>query len=440
MTTITNMEVTMNFKKIFQQLKGKNPSHDKSSFIYDSNEYVIFNEEKKKALKRKVDILLESTELVNHSNNLNTVFHRYNMICNLLNELSVYSDEDFKIADCTLKAPLHETQEFIRNNKNIIINQAIERNIRHEINMLKSSNGKLKKLDILFKRTKNDIRLSEENISFLNKLNFNLKNDLTSVSENSNNIKNEYNYAATQNIKAQPNDILQNCDLDIKYVEVSTSGDENVCPMCAQFEGKIFLSSDAPKLPLCPDCACAYIYYYKNDLPLNAEISKKDDFFLPAECTSLFHKHQQILYTETDINKKIRLCESDLKKLPEFMAPYLSAGFPAPEHLACRDLLPDLYMQLGKWDKAEKVINTCIAAKAYFPEDGLYALDNFASYRKVATEAISYIQKNQGCLQRNIYKAMQYEGDDREQLKHFLRYSKQIRKVKHGNTNELYYD
>lgn len=265
---------------------------------------------------------------------------------------------------------------------------------------------------------------------------------ITGITQNeSASVQIKYAHTTIPDAKIQINDDAdQDYDLDTEYVQLSTSGDENVCPMCAQFEGKMFLSTDAPKLPLCPNCSCTYEYYYKDDLPLNAEISKKEDFILPAECTSLFYKHQQNLYTETDIDKKIRLCERDLKKLPEFMAPYLSVGFSAPDDLACRDLLPDLYMQLGKWDKAEKAINTCIAAKAYFPGDGLDRLADFTSYRKVATETLSYIQKNQGCLQRNIYKAMQYEGDKREQLKYFLRYSKQIRKEKHGNTNELYCD
>ena len=67
----------------------------------------------------------------------------------------------------------------------------------------------------------------------------------------------------------------QNLDLNYKYVSISTSGDDNVCPMCAQFEGKFFLEKDAPKLPLCPSCACAYLYYEKRELPFGSVINKK---------------------------------------------------------------------------------------------------------------------------------------------------------------------
>lgn len=227
-------------------------------------------------------------------------------------------------------------------------------------------------------------------------------------------------------------------DLDTEYAMLSTAGDENVCPMCAQFEGKIFLSSDAPKLPLCPSCSCAYMYYLKDDLPSNAIISNKSDFVLPAKCTSLFHKHQQELYGEKDINKQIQLCESDLGKLSEFIEPYNSANFPAPKELACRDLLPELYMQLGKWDKAEKTIKKCIEANVYSPDDGSTELKNLAAYKKVATETLSYIQQNPGCLQRNIYKKMGYDGEEKELLKDFLRSSKLIKKVKYNNTNQLF--
>lgn len=226
--------------------------------------------------------------------------------------------------------------------------------------------------------------------------------------------------------------------LEIEYVRLSTSGDENVCPMCAQFEGKIFLATDAPQLPLCPSCACAYEYYLKEDLPPDAVISDKNDFVLPAECAPAIYQEQQQAYETDDIKKCIRICQKQLKQLHEFMAPYLSAKFSAPSELACRDLLPDLYMKLGEWKKAEKAIKSCISANAYYPNDGSEQLADFEAYRKIATTVLSYISDNPGCLQRNIYKALPYEGADREYLKYFLRSSLQITKEKSGNTNKLY--
>lgn len=54
-------------------------------------------------------------------------------------------------------------------------------------------------------------------------------------------------------------------DLDAEYACLSTSRDENICPMRAQFEGNFFSGNDAQELPLCPFCACDYEYYDKRE-------------------------------------------------------------------------------------------------------------------------------------------------------------------------------
>lgn len=227
-------------------------------------------------------------------------------------------------------------------------------------------------------------------------------------------------------------------DDEFEYVSLSTSGDESVCPICRQFDEKFFLRSEAPKLPLCPNCNCAYMYYRKEDLPKGVVISSKDSFVLPAECVKSFYVHQRALRETSDINKKIELCEDDLKKLAELMVPYLAAKFPAPADLACRDLLPEYYMRLGKWCDAERVIKGCIEAKAYYPHDGAKQLADFKSCYQVAMGALFYISENPGCLQRDIYKKLPYEGTQKDQLKHFMRYSTQIIKEKSGSTYKLY--
>ncbi len=261
------------------------------------------------------------------------------------------------------------------------------------------------------------------------------------VSSSEFNITTQFDDFKLPRAQIQTQNGVEDYDLKTEYVAISTSCDENVCPMCAQFEDKIFLATEAPKLPLCPSCSCTYMHYYsKKELPSNAIICNKSNFILPAECTSMFYKKQQKTYEETDPEKCIRLCESQMKKLSEFMAPYISAKFPAPDELACRDLLPDLYMSLGKWEKAENTIKKCIAANAYYPQDGSKELTYFELYKKVALETLSYISQNPGCLQRNIYRKMGYEGEEKEKLKHFLRNSHLIKKVKYNNTNQLFYN
>ena len=48
------------------------------------------------------------------------------------------------------------------------------------------------------------------------------------------------------------------CELEFPYVSLSTSGDERVCKMCKQFEGKLLRVEDGPQLPLHPMCGCNY--------------------------------------------------------------------------------------------------------------------------------------------------------------------------------------
>lgn len=224
----------------------------------------------------------------------------------------------------------------------------------------------------------------------------------------------------------------------VEFVRLTTVLDDCVCPMCAQFKEKVFLVSDAPELPLCPLCRCAYEYYLsKSNLPRNTKISKKSDFVLPAKCTAALAKNHQQIYIEKDIKRKLALCEEGLKLLPEFMAPYLSAGFPAPKELACRDLAPELYMRLGDWQNALRVIQFCISANAYYPKAGEEELQYLHQYSETAEIAVNYIKEHPGLAQRDIYKKL-CPPADREMLKKFTRYSLQIRKEPYQNTNRLY--
>lgn len=222
-----------------------------------------------------------------------------------------------------------------------------------------------------------------------------------------------------------------------RYVRISTSLDSDVCPICAQFEGKIFPINAAPELPLCPTCRCCYDYYFEGYLPKNAQISRVVDFILPAKCTPKLYENHHAIYEEKNIKKRIQLCEDGLKLLPEFMIPYLQAGFPAPEDLACRDFAAELYMRLGDWNNALRVIQICMAANAYYPESGETELIHLKQYSETATNALAYITEHQGILQRDIYKKL-CPPLDREELKHFVRYSLQIRKEPYKNTNALY--
>jgi len=54
--------------------------------------------------------------------------------------------------------------------------------------------------------------------------------------------------------------------MGVTHVKISTAFDLAVCEICRQYEGKIYPIDKAPALPLCPECRCAYIYLFPEDL------------------------------------------------------------------------------------------------------------------------------------------------------------------------------
>ena len=72
-----------------------------------------------------------------------TVINRIKMACNTIDKLNVYTNEELVAAGYKPKEPLSNTKDYIQKNKITIINQAIERNITHELEGLKTTKGKL---------------------------------------------------------------------------------------------------------------------------------------------------------------------------------------------------------------------------------------------------------------------------------------------------------
>lgn len=52
----------------------------------------------------------------------------------------------------------------------------------------------------------------------------------------------------------------------VTHVKISTAFDGSVCEICRQYEGKIYPINQAPALPLCPACRCAYEYLFPGDI------------------------------------------------------------------------------------------------------------------------------------------------------------------------------
>ncbi len=150
-----------------------------STYVTDNRNPANPTKLQNESIKRQIAILMESTELVNDSNNLDTVLRRYSLVCSTLEKLSSYTDYEIRNAGYPLKEPLSATLEFMQNNKATIINQAIERHVKNEISKLTTVNGKIKKIDSLYEKVKSNDAIEDANISFLEKLCLSLKEELT---------------------------------------------------------------------------------------------------------------------------------------------------------------------------------------------------------------------------------------------------------------------
>lgn len=155
----------------------KEKQHENNIIDINPNQYVFSSDVKQDSIKRQVEILTESIQLVNESNNLDTVLKRYLITYNTLNKLLLYKDNELRNAGYTLKQSISETQNHMLQNRVVIINQAIERNIKHELNTSDTINVKMKKLDTLYERIKHNENLDKDNVEFLENLYRNIRND-----------------------------------------------------------------------------------------------------------------------------------------------------------------------------------------------------------------------------------------------------------------------
>lgn len=322
----------------------------------------------KEQIKRRVEILTDSINLVNDSKNLDIVLRRYNMAIDSLNKLSVYTDNEFSSLGLHLKEPIQSTLHRLEDNKIEIINQAITRNLENEITSVSKNETKIKRI-----------------ASFLNKYEYNELIPLES-----------------RNFLAEQCKIYASKYLPQTYTQIN-SIDHTVQTLTVFDEGK-------------------YTYNIRND-----------------NFISKFYELSSLIDSSKDINAKLDACEKSYPLLKEFCRFCIeNDGGELPPLINCRDVGPEMYMRLGRWDDAERAIQICSDANAYYPDNDNEMRTYYSDYRRVAELAISYIRDNPGCLQNKMYNVLHVSEDDRETLKHFLRCSLQIKKEKSGKTNKLY--
>lgn len=179
----------------------------------------------KETIKRHVEILTESIQLVNDSNNLDTVLKRYLIVYNTLNKLLPYSDAELREAGYTLKGDLTNTQSYMQNNRITIINQAIERNIKYEIGLLKTIKGKINKLDTLYQNMKNNENLENDNIIFLENLYVTIRKSLDNENHTDKKIPEKLNSGTYSITKPIPSNLLSTISIYPEITDLLWIGD-----------------------------------------------------------------------------------------------------------------------------------------------------------------------------------------------------------------------
>ena len=121
----------------------------------------------KEQARRQAEILTDSINLVNDSNNLDVVLRRYNLATDSLTKLSAYTSSELKTLGVTLKEPIQNTLCKMQDNKVKIFNQAITRNLEHEINSATRIQTKLQRISDFRSRYENNMLLPPESKDFL---------------------------------------------------------------------------------------------------------------------------------------------------------------------------------------------------------------------------------------------------------------------------------
>ena len=144
-------------------------------FLYkymNTEHEVIVSEHKIQEITRISEIIVEGQNLINTSNNVETVKSRLDVLLNMIDRAMEYEEYELQAAGYT-KVYLQEQKDFIRDKYDIVINQAIERAFEKEKQaalLLKTDTGRKKRLLRFFDNVKNINWLSSSNVQFIKEI------------------------------------------------------------------------------------------------------------------------------------------------------------------------------------------------------------------------------------------------------------------------------
>lgn len=158
----------------------------------------------------------------------------------------------------------------------------------------------------------------------------------------------------------------------------------------------------------------------------------------PSEFTKSFYLLSEIIEHNKNIYAKIDACEKSFVFLPDFVKNSLELDGDLPPFILCRDKGPILCVRTGQWKKATEFVKTCIAANAYYPEDGSEELAYIQQICNVGQRIVAYVSTHPGSIQKDIYKLVEISPEEKVSARYFLRYNTILRKEPFKNTNRLF--
>ena len=167
------------------------------------------------------------------------------------------------------------------------------------------------------------------------------------------------------------------------------------------------------------------------------ELNSFDYSIKNIDINSFLSLSQKITETR-DLYEKLRICEHALPALPSFVNYCMKTDGELPPCIPCRDITPELFMRIGEWDKARKVIEYCVACGANDKGEIDELLAGLSVRHVAADAALNYLRETPGALQKDIYSIPALSSCSHDALVWFCRNSRQIRKEKYQNTNRLF--
>lgn len=404
---------------------------------------------------RQCEIMNDSGNIINTSNNLKTVMNRIPIYEKSLYFLTQCSASDLSRLRLKSQNQLKDMYDSWLKKKAAVINGAVSRSCKASIEYaktLKTEKGQFNHIISFCNESLEIPGLSTESINFLLKTRQDMEDSLKALT--CQRIK-----QTKKQTDKEPSEIVKNIRAIQTYQKrINTSGDIQVVVKNIRLllDSLKLLSgySDAElkssgyeftngtptewhkKVNACKHQIIAQIPCRKN--------YKKAHTFraLPDELYSIQYSFQDCL---SDVDSahgssaKLALCEKAIPLLPDYVLADLEQDGDLFQIPCICDLMIEMYLRIGKWEKAKEYARYFHSINVYLFEPNIYAelLSHIETYQYAAELALDFITNNPGFLQKDMYKALAGKVDH-DALQHFLRCSEQIERVKSGSTNKLY--